>query len=351
MRIRHRVAAALGLLSIMRPAATAAGQTPAESDARAIDAREMLRSPTAFSPNLQSVVRSQATVFTLGGSNDEGIVSVQTGLMLGSRNLTAGLEAAANEGGPNTTLAELTGLSSGTTGLIGLTGVHWFSGREPQGSPGRAATVWCERAKARGLVPTNYDCGSVAGSTLPPDARAEFKKFSTFAGRPVTWALEVKGGPRDFAFVSTTAVANERTLWQTAYRAGLGIFRLGGFASLGVAYKTKYKEGDDADICEPITGSTVLKCTSTKFGPPVKKQGMALAIDFRRLLANGVGVAPRFGYDATKSSYAAQLPIYFIPNEKNSLIGGILPSWESNGAKGSLGIFIGSAFNLSITKP
>jgi hypothetical protein len=78
---------------------------------------------------------------------------------------------------------------------------------------------------------------------------------------------------------------------------------------------------------------------------------MAVAIDFRRLLANGVGVAPRFGYDATKSSYAAQLPIYFIPNEKNSLIGGILPSWESKGNEGSIGIFIGSAFNLSIVRP
>jgi hypothetical protein len=321
---------------------------PAQDTASAV----VLRSKTTSAAPPTAVISGAATRFELESTKDDNAAAVQTSLALARLVVVLGLSAKPDENKSNTRLANATGLATGTTASLGLSGVKWLGARSPRLAPGDVFIQWCVHQREGGKINTNYDCNNPSLASLPDSLKGQVDELFAFTGRPVIWLVEGSAGPQDFDFVTVTATLDTVTHWQSSARAGAGFFWGQAFLSGAVAYKNRYKAADDADLCTPIVaGGLALTCTATKRAAPAHKYGVAWSVDARTLIRGAIGIALTEGYDGTTAAYSTQIPVYLAPNDKSSLIGGIVPGWDSKTHKWSVGVFVGAAFGLAIPKP
>ncbi|HYN81839.1 MAG TPA: hypothetical protein VES88_10090 [Gemmatimonadaceae bacterium] len=336
-----------GLLPLFLCATSVAAQHPDTH------VSEILRSPSVFSPSLASVLRTAAATFVLQGEAEDESAAIQLSTAISRLLVSATLKGEPEEGTPNTALSDLSGITKGTTGSLALAGVHWLGERTIPGAiPGRMLINYClsEKRTSRPRIPVDYDCDNARTATMPADMRAEVDRLFAFVGTPILWGAEIKAGQKDFGYVDEVGLTDTLSVWQFSGKAAVGRFTPVGFLSLGVAYKRSYKEGEEANACNTIPGSSTLKCDETHFGTPARKQGFVGLLEVRRVIRGSIAANPRVSYSASDNKWVGQSPLYFVPNEKGGLIGGLIPSWtKSDGF--SLALFIGTAFNMSLAKP
>jgi hypothetical protein len=312
------------------------------------------RSHDTFSPGLLSAVRNLATTFVLEGGQDDQSAKVQTSFATRGATWVFGLDAKPDDSQPTTALADVTGLSTGTTASAGVSGVMWFGARPlpPTYTPGDTLIAFCKRKQAAGEIASNYKCEHPDEADFSAQVRRELDLKFAFLGTPLIWILEGKTGRQEFDFLQAGGIADTVNHWQSSARAGIGFFVLNSFVSAAAGYKNKYKAADDAQVCVPLTGSpTAQTCTTTGSAAPTQKKGMAFTADVRRLLPGNLAVSVIEGYDGTSKTYSTQIPLYVIPDEKNALVGGIVAGKKSGNRKWSFAVFVGSAFDLSIPRP
>src|SRR5678815_463038 len=96
----------------------------------------VLHSKTTSAAPPTAVIGGAATRVELQGTKDDNAATFQTSLALARVVVVLGLSAKPDGSKPNTALTNTTGLGTGTTASLGLTGVTWLGARQPSVSPG-----------------------------------------------------------------------------------------------------------------------------------------------------------------------------------------------------------------------
>jgi len=113
-----------------------------------------------------------------------------------------------------------------------------------------------------------------------------------------------------------------------------------------VEFESSDKAGKSARKCEAIPGSTVLtRCTDKPLGEPDHTNDLIGHIQYRRITGR-IGYYLELSYSTDEDEVGIGLPIYFIPNDKGALTGGVRFGWRSDEHKLVGSVFVSKAFSL-----
>lgn len=353
LRLAHVGAPLLALTALSHLPAAAQASTPAPVSSGGT----ILQSRYLFSPDLNSPVSSVATIFAIEGGTEDETAKLQLGWTRRRISFALTGKAPIEEGTGDTELTDWDELRPGTNVGLGMTGVYWANARATVKPPGQIAVEWCRQvqqessAQDRGRL-KNYPCGDVRRATLPRELVPSFDRAVAFVGRPIVWGLNLNGGPKEYTFIDrTVSTPQDEDHWQWSLGGGVGSWLPLGFVTAGVAYKTSYKEGDEANLCTPIEGSNASRCEAFRFGQPARKEGFVGRFEVRRFFSASAAINPRVSYDAAEDRWVAQVPLYLVPGKEGALIGGIVPGWTSEKGGITLGIFVGTSLGFSLAEP
>jgi len=171
--------------------------------------------------------------------------------------------------------------------------------------------------------------------------------------------LEASVGYRHYSFLDR-ATATKNTSDKVPW--GLKVFGTylpghGTALTASVAYQRGYKEGDALVVCPLPSPPSATICQSGPGGEPFRKDKVLLAFEARHMFdlsrtrwQNGVidriGLGPQFTYDAKNDEFGIDLPVYFVPDAKGNLIGGIRLGYKTAPDHFTAGVFVGGAFDL-----
>jgi hypothetical protein len=296
-------------------------------------------------------------------SDDGTNIAIQSSLQLGRTALVGTLKAPVSAGDELTPLTNYAGLLPGATASVKLTGAYWKNSDFPVWTSNNATTYgdlmekWCDRNRAM-IDRLTYrssdsliDCKNFSSSDLRP-MTPELDHMMNYRGPPILYALELSAGPKHFPFFDSYGHSDSTTNMQWAASAGLGMVVSGHlFVSASVAYKAKYKAGDSVAICTPLVGTGLERCSNGFFGPPSRKAGLFAATDAHVSLGKGAAAIIKAEYDFRANGVTVEVPLYFVPNDKNALLGGLLTGWSSQEKRLAIGLFVGSAYGLSVISP
>ncbi len=305
----------------------------------------LLETETTKSPPA-GALRSILTSGFLEASTKETKAIATTGFDLQGApwNLQLRLSAAGplSKDDDGTGLVDLKGLGDGTEAELALHG-HWWK------APGKLPSEvidWCNRRKA---VP---DCVHIRSNQIPDSLYAEFLDASGWSdpllfdvgwkvGRAKASYLEegtLKGGSIDKLAHSVGADVG-------MFFTGLGPFRTA-LVSAGYRYELDYKKSAASQICTPYGTTGALRCRSAIIGRPKKTEGGLLSAELRGYLNPRWAVNPQYVKSVDDGKWTVEMPVYFIPDGKGSLIGGISPKYASESRDWEVRVFVGKAFGL-----
>lgn len=177
---------------------------------------------------------------------------------------------------------------------------------------------WQDTAKsARALLLGDHD-KYVPSSSMPP---------------LMAFGLSFLGNQQNYSYV--TASAPSKILKSSEEGWGIG----GNFTVLlekvsfilGYSYEKPYKAGMGQQVCEPIGTSTSTTCSAANVGAPTQSLDHIFSAEMRLLAGAGIAVGPRLEYSKDTANLGASLPVYFVPNKKSALNGGIQVGWTRQG--------------------
>lgn len=115
-------------------------------------------------------------------------------------------------------------------------------------------------------------------------------------------------------------------------------------------YQQDYEDQKSQVICPAATGPSA-QCLSGALGKPERKEKLLTGLEWRAVHFRGedrfikmVGISAQVTYDAKNGESGIDVPIYFVPDEKNNLIGGFRFGWTSEKDDFVAGIFVGAPF-------
>jgi len=113
----------------------------------------------------------------------------------------------------------------------------------------------------------------------------------------------------------------------------------------GFSYERPFKNGKGQQVCNPIGMSTSTTCSTASVGAPTRIYSRIFSLEGRLLLVGSFAMGPRVEYDEATSNYGIKLPLYFVPNAKKLLTGGLEFGWtKQNRYQGA--IVIQKAFSF-----
>lgn len=175
--------------------------------------------------------------------------------------------------------------------------------------------------------------------------------------------IEVSGNQDNFSYLDTTAFSIESDS-KFGYNAGIfgGILLANSPTSLsaGFNYSRRFKKQSDITLCQNIS-PTREQCLTAANGKPSVKKAAVFSLEARHAFGLNKGkpaqfaIAPEFAYDIKNEAYSIDVPLYFFPDDKNQLKGGIRATYtnERDAMKPgmrkddfTLGLFVGVPFSL-----
>lgn len=217
----------------------------------------------------------------------------------------------------------------------------------------QALAAATRETKCRGLIL------SEAGDFLSPEENTELdalysNTYNILTARPYT-VLGLNGtiGTQKFNYFDTSTLAGQEER-KVAYSAGAWVGYLPHLKSpvfFIASFETRrsYSEAGQATYCPTGATTPTVKCTTGAFGPPSGEIDHKISgkVRFKIKGLNAFGIEMSAAYDFHDDTWGVELPIYFLPNTDNSLIGGFRVAYDSKKDDFQAGIFVGKRFNLT----
>lgn len=168
------------------------------------------------------------------------------------------------------------------------------------------------------------------------------------------FGIDATVGFNDFEWIDTASLLPQkarRTDWSVA--GHIAHYLAGSHTALtaSVSYQRAFEAAGETEICSPIDPAA--PCVTASPSAPVRNENFLLSAGLRHrfLLADGklanLAVAPLVTYDAIDDVFGVDVPVYFVPDAKGGLTGGIRFGYRSDREdKFSIGVFAGVAFNV-----
>jgi hypothetical protein len=172
---------------------------------------------------------------------------------------------------------------------------------------------------------------------LKPDwqtsAKIADKKFNALSRQQpaVLQGLSVSllGNQHSYSYVTTSAAS--KIIKQSTEGYGIGLNYLAVFDNFsviaGYSYERPYKGGQGQQVCSPIGNSTSTSCSTAAVGAPVRTTARIVSGEARYLVSPELALGPRIEYDTVSANFGVKLPVYFVPDAKKTLTGGLQIGW------------------------
>ncbi|HSF12636.1 MAG TPA: hypothetical protein VLA50_06650, partial [Erythrobacter sp.] len=117
-----------------------------------------------------------------------------------------------------------------------------------------------------------------------------------------------------------------------------------------VFHGNSYEAAENGEACRAGMDGTE-ECVMGPDGLPIRTEATRMALEGRRLFNIGggqrIGIAPEFTYDFEMDDFQVEVPVYFSPDDKKQLTGGLFTRYESDDDDFSVGLFVGVPFSIS----
>jgi hypothetical protein len=273
------------------------------------------------------------------------------------------LSAPLAKGGDDTSFATLDGLASGTKLEL-----SWNTFRMPLPYDTPKGERMMQEAEQRCLqaVPAWPDCrkhdtrfidafvGTIDGENAARRAEYDDDYAKATLQKASSFGFHAGIGFDKFAFYdATTLDKNKTSKWSFSAGGALTVFPIARSSlTLDGSYEHAFEASDSKTACPPATGA-VVKCVSGALAPPDGSSKLIASLQFNTFLPisktgllKKVGLAPKFEYDALSDDIAFDLPVYFVPDDKGNLTGGVHIGYTTKD-KTIVGVFFGSSFGIS----
>jgi hypothetical protein len=273
------------------------------------------------------------------------------------------LSAPLSKGADFTTVATLDKLASGTALKL-----HWgqFRVKVRQGATDpvvtditKAARTECVRQANEAKQPTKpCEAPFIDDSFIEKYQKARYGEFmqAFFPAAPAfAYGLEGGVGYKNFSYLDAVAGKHDTVRDSLSAKAYFSIYPYGDPSSVtaSLSYQHAFKDAKSSTLCPTPGGPGPLVCLTGPVGRPLNDDATLLSLEARREFATtGVPFAKKFALSAqvTRDFHSdvtgVDVPVYFVPDEKGNLIGGLRFGWTSEKNEATFGLFVGSAFSL-----
>jgi hypothetical protein len=169
----------------------------------------------------------------------------------------------------------------------------------------------------------------------------------------ILWGASAKYANQESTYYSVGDLAKHKDSnrpWNVSVYAGWNPrFDPSQFYLVKVTRKREYEHADKAIKCSFIVNPSDPTCVNGSIGPPTEKKGTAIGFEARKYAIWGktrVGLSLSVSRDLTAQKTVVDLPIYLIPDNDGVLTGGLGIAWDSKEKKPTVGLFVGSSFNV-----
>jgi hypothetical protein len=352
MNPRHpRALAPPAALALALALATAA---PAGAQLNPIARRETAIADTNVTrslrdPSLRAAIRLPLPDVNLTATTTEKVVKGQLALG-GVRGLSGALTLNApvdqNGSGGRTTVADRDGLSKKASVELALRVHRWKVGFDTL----RLNEVCrdAERiARERNLDPADPLLCSTRSPV--PAVRQRVRRLVSFG---VPWAFAVTGGwgHDSFRWTDPATLAQQSSQHENLKVQGsAGVFVAPvGFLTATYARQRLYQAPPATQLCVPAGGAGALTCSTTAIAAPTAADEDLLSGELRRYFGRGFAAGVAVTRNVTAKQTAVEVPLYFIPDSKGKLNGGIAGQWSTDNRGVRLLAFIGTVFRTNL---
>jgi hypothetical protein len=295
----------------------------------------------------------------LTASNADAEATLTTGFTLVNASpLSLGVRLGATtpltKGADDATLLDYRKLGDGTKAELSIQGTIWRAPARPS-----KLIAWCDSVKKRvpDPIPNVQTCTQFKSADLDNAPRALYREFMATAkwSEPTVFELTSSAVRNNGKFLNETTFApdsQDRVGYAVGGSVGRTFSGLAGLRaallSVGYQYQVKYRQRDTAQVCVPAGPAGSLRCRSGPLGAPKQKLGNVINGELRGFISAKFGIAPQAAYLVRDDEWELGLPIYFAPDKDGILIGGLAPSYTTEGREWGVRLFVGaSGFGFS----
>lgn len=263
------------------------------------------------------------------------------------------------------TLANLDGLSNGSTADLALS---WFIWDPPKyikvgedalekalkANPETTDTKLRIRDYAKGAI-LRPSAIAALGSERYKEIVQEYRNWMK-KENPMIPVLTLKGHaePEEFDFFLPSAgppaglkeTSESHTNYQITGSAGFYLWG-GVYSSLNYSRGREYKKGDTKDFCIPSTLTGVLRCETLVIAPPSQKRAEILEFEARGLVGS-FGLGAHITRDLRDNVTVIEIPVYLLQKfnvSQMELNLGARAQWRSDTRDLAVSVFIGPALS------
>lgn len=160
------------------------------------------------------------------------------------------------------------------------------------------------------------------------------------------WTLAATANRQQFAFSSEAAPAtvSEQNKNGRGVSLTYTLIRHASVLGIGASYEKSHKGAKEIEVCTPIGTTGSLKCANAALKPPTEETDRLLFVEFRKRYKN-LATSPRVEYETGEAEFSVNIPIYFVPDEKRVLDGGLSLAWSEEDDFG-VSIFVSKPFKF-----
>jgi hypothetical protein len=304
---------------------------------------------------LNASTNSNQASLNLGTANPNGT----NWSMLFSSPLTMGGSSNGGSSATNTSVATLNGLANGFAATFKLSRFRFA--RVEAGNDTTNAMV--TKALTTCLATATSDagkktCNDMAPGVLinrydPADMQAYLKEHFSSVNNVLayTYGLQAAVGYNSFTYYQPTNLmksSQEDIPHSIGTYLGFvpSLFTAPTFIDLAANYQQAYMAMPSTTKCKTV--NVTINCQTGSIGAPNRMDKVLLSLDGNtefRPFNHLIGIGPQITYDPKNNQEGVDFPIYFIPDTKGNLIGGITAGW-TNTQHFTIGLIVGAPFSF-----
>lgn len=283
------------------------------------------------------------SVIELEASQENKKAAAQIGFGFGDLALIIRAETAFDEGTKEVQLANLDGLTRGTSASATANWTFW----NPTADVNEQGKL-CKEYQGT-LTPDKAKEFHCSYGSLPTDGewRSRWDDVVHY-GTIGVFGLQVKANRATYKFFDQLAnVAQKQS--RSGYAASIGggaLLESGWYLGLKLAYERRYETGDKATVCTPLGAGPATQCGELYLAAPVRKSATIATAEFRKHFGERLAISPRLSRDFRADVTGVEIPVYFLRKPDEGLRGGVKVGWRSDNHEVTATVFIGERLGL-----